>query len=101
MLLRVGPRPGDPAEAAAAMTADGRPPSGRRFKAEFTAPAQATAGEVAALITTELAARGINGDSGYGLGPGRVTARRLSPGLSHQLGGHGFFRTAGLGLETS
>ncbi|MFE7559395.1 hypothetical protein [Kitasatospora sp. NPDC057500] len=101
VLLRVGPRPGEPAEVAAAMTADGWQPSGNRFKAEFRTPTRATAGEVAALITAELAARGISGDSGFGLGPGRVTARRLALGASRQLAGHGFFRVTGLGLETS
>ncbi|WP_344328837.1 hypothetical protein [Kitasatospora putterlickiae] len=101
VLLRVGPRPGDPAEVAAAMRADGWHPSGNRFKAEFKKPTQATAGVVATMITTELAARGISGDSGFGLGPGRVTARRLALGLSPRLAGHGFFRATGLGLETS
>ncbi|MER6360476.1 hypothetical protein [Kitasatospora sp. NPDC001527] len=101
VLLRVGPRPGEPAEVTAAMTADGWQPSGKRFKAEFRTPTRATAAEVATLITTELAARGISGDSGYGLGPGRITARRPSLGQSHQLAGHGFFRATGLGLETS
>ncbi|MER7705845.1 hypothetical protein ABTX81_23495 [Kitasatospora sp. NPDC097605] len=101
VLLRVGPRPGEPTEVAAAMTADGWQPSGNRYKAEFKNPTRATAGAVAALITTELAARGINGDSGFGLGPGRVTARRLTLGLSQQRAAHGFFRATGLGLETS
>ncbi|MFB6892819.1 hypothetical protein ACFCX4_26300 [Kitasatospora sp. NPDC056327] len=101
ILLRVGPRPGDPAEVTAAMTADGWQPSGSRFKAEFGTPTEATAREVAALVTTELTARGINGDSGHGLGPGRITARGLGLGLSPQLARHGFFRATGLGLETS
>ncbi len=101
VLLRVGPRPGDLDEVAAAMTADGWQPSGRRFKAEYKVPTEETAREVAALITTELAARGINGDSGFGLGPGHITARRPGIGLSPQLADHGFLRVTGLGLETS
>ncbi|MFC5664323.1 hypothetical protein ACFP3U_15185 [Kitasatospora misakiensis] len=99
VLLRVGPRSGDPDEVTAAMTADGWQPSGRRFKAEYRIPTEETAREVAALITTELAARGINGDSGFGLG--RITARRPGIGLSPQLAAHGFLRVTGLGLETS
>ncbi|WP_327075187.1 hypothetical protein OG196_41300 [Kitasatospora purpeofusca] len=101
VLLRVGPRPGDQAEVTAAMTADGWEPSGRRFKAEWRTPTEETAREVAALIAAELTARGINGDSGFGLGPGHVTARRPGIGLSPQLAAHGFLRVTGLGLETS
>ncbi|MEV6977505.1 hypothetical protein [Kitasatospora sp. NPDC093806] len=100
ILLRVGPRPGEPAEVAAAMAADGWQPSGKRWKAEFKNPTEATAARVAGLITTELAARGISGDSGFGLGPGRVTARRLGLGTPTH-GAHGFFLATGLGLETS
>ncbi|MFJ8437267.1 hypothetical protein ACIQ9P_38845 [Kitasatospora sp. NPDC094019] len=101
VLLRVGPRPGVAAEVAAAMTADGWEPSGRRFKAEWRTPTEETAREAAALIATELTARGIGGDSGFGLGPGRITARRPGIGLSPQLAAHGFLRVTGLGLETS
>nr|BEK70822.1 hypothetical protein KPHV_80490 [Kitasatospora purpeofusca] len=101
VLLRVGPRPGDQAEVTAAMTADGWEPSGRRFKAEWRTPTEETAGEAAALIAAELTARGISGDSGFGLGPGSVTARRPGIGLSPQLAAHGFLRVTGLGLETS
>ncbi|MFB8169437.1 hypothetical protein ACFC60_15970 [Kitasatospora purpeofusca] len=101
VLLRVGPRPGDQAEVTAAMTADGWEPSGRRFKAEWRTPTEETARQVAALIAAELTARGISGDSGFGLGPGHVTARRPGIGLSPQLAAHGFLRVTGLGLETS
>ncbi|MFD8081544.1 hypothetical protein ACFV4F_07580 [Kitasatospora sp. NPDC059722] len=89
-LLRVGPRPGDPQVVAAAMTADGWQPSGKRWKAEFPAPTARTATDVAALIIAELAARGLTGDHG------EVTARRVCLGPAW-----GFFLATGLGLETS
>ncbi|MBP0448931.1 hypothetical protein J5Y04_05155 [Kitasatospora sp. RG8] len=87
VLLRVGSRPGDPEAVAAAMTADGWQPSGKRWKAEFKTPTQQTAAEVAALITTELAARGIT-DPQDGL-----TARRVVIGPAY-----GFLRVTGLGV---
>ncbi|WP_327674767.1 hypothetical protein [Kitasatospora sp. NBC_00458] len=100
ILLRVGPRPGEATETAAAMAADGWQASGSRFKAQYKVPTEATAGEVATLITTELAARGITGGSALGLGQGRLTARRVGIGTPTH-GAQGFFRVTGLGLETS
>ncbi|MFF3329487.1 hypothetical protein ACFYWX_07970 [Streptomyces sp. NPDC002888] len=94
VLLRIGSRAGDPEEVAAAMTAAGWQPAGRRWKAEYKQPTEETASEVATLITTELAARAVTSPH-HG-----TTARR--PGLgtgSH--GPHGFFRATGLGLESS
>ncbi|MGW3045998.1 hypothetical protein ACWC9T_39725 [Kitasatospora sp. NPDC001159] len=91
--LRVGSRADDPAEVAAAMAADGWQASGKRWKAEFPDPTAQTATDVAALVVTELAARGLTGEHG------EVTARRVGLGLQGRA--QGFFRATGLGLETS
>ncbi|MER6994581.1 hypothetical protein [Streptomyces sp. NPDC000410] len=92
ILLRVGSRDGDPAAAAAAMSAVGWQPSGRRWKAEFKNPTERTATEVATLVVTELAARGVTE-------PYReITAKRVGIGTPTH-GAHGFFRATGLGIE--
>ncbi|WP_406510963.1 hypothetical protein [Streptomyces sp. NBC_00212] len=87
ILLRIGSRVGDPIDVAAEMSTLGWEASGTRWKAEFKNPTESNAGEVAALIVGELAARGLTD-------PLDLVAKRIA------IGPHGFLRTTGLGITS-